>query len=382
MAVEVTVNVEVTSLHGIFAVQSCAQNLRSLIIGKGVGATLGSNDVAAAGEQSLACIIQVFKLDILGTNGRCTVFSDQAGEHEFFTFTQVDGQCMRVANLGKTGSFVVQVSPQGNIGTLNVVVGDRAAECCGITIAHPGNLIEVAQIKYFLVCLGVVSVVFIVVVIAGMGVQSNGVVTIHSNLDVLTLGSSFANATGAGEHFIAGSICGSFQIAIAALMVPGGVDGELELVACIQVDGDGVFIVAGLFQQVGVGDHLAPVGGQQQIALAGANDCPGAGILGVSRESCKDLGILGDRLAEIKFHTHGGGCKPANEGLTFFFGSPGSCRAAFHDILCLQDGFTVHVLHGELCLLLGTTCKQGDCHCCDQQQADPFCLFHVRFLRS
>ena len=367
MAVEVAINVEVTSLHGIFAVQSCTQNLGSLMIGKGVGTALGSNDVAAAGEQSLACIIQVFKLDILGTNRRCTVFSDQAGEHELLTFTQVDGQGMGIANLGKPGSFVVQVSPQGNVGTLNVVVGDRTAELCGITIAHPGNLIEVAQIKYFLVCLGVVGVVFIVVVIAGMGVKRDGVVTIHSNLDVLTLRSGFANAAGAGEHFTAGSIRGSFQIAKATLVVPGSVDRKLELVACVQVNGDGILVVAGLFKNVCVSNHLAPVRGQQQVALAGANDCPGAGIFCISREACENLSVLSDGLAEVELNTHGGGSKPANKGLSFFFGDPFCSSAAFHDFLSLQDGVTVHVRNREFRFLLGTTCKQRDCHCCDQQ---------------
>ena len=165
-------------------------------------------------------------------------------------------------------------------------------------------------------------------------------------------------------------------------MVPGSVDGELELVACVQVDGDGIFIITGLFKNVCVSNYLAPVGGQQQITLAGANDCPGAGIFCISREACENLSVLSDGLAEVELHTHSGGCKPANEGLTFFFGSPGSGGAAFDDFLSLQDGVTVHVLHGELSLLLGTTCKQGDCHCCDQQQADPFHLFHVRFLQS
>ena len=194
-----------------------------------------------------------------------------------------------------------------------------------------------------------------------MGMQGEGIVARLNNLDVLTLGCGFANAAGAAEYFVAGSIRCSFQIAEATLVMPFGVDGELELVAFVKVNSDGEFVVAGLFQLVGIGDHLAPVGGKKQISLSGANDCPSAGVLLIGRESGKHLGILGNGFAEIKFHALGGSCKPAHKGLTFFFGCPRSGCAALGNFLCFQDGVTVHVLHGKLRFLrsVGAACKQG-----------------------
>ena len=157
-------------------------------------------------------------------------------------------------------------------------------------------------------------------------------------------------------------------------MVPFGIDGELELVAGVQIQGDGIGIVPYLFQLVGVRNHFAPVGGHQQIPLAGANNGPAPGIFRVPGKSGKDLGIFCDGLREVEFHAHGGGSKPAKKGITVFFRRPGNCRTALRNLLRLQNGVTVHVLHSKSGRLLraGTTRKQRDDQCGDQCQDDPF----------
>ena len=135
---------------------------------------------------------------------------------------------------------------------------------------------------------------------------------------------------------------------------------------------------------MGIRNHLAPVGGHQQITLAGANDCPAACILRIRGEAGKNLGVLREGLAEIELHPHGGRCKPADKGLALFFRRPGRGRAPFCDFLRLQNVVSVHVLYRKLRFLwcVVTAREQRDDHCGDQQQSDPFYPFHVPFLHS